>query len=157
MKITIIGAGAIGLLLASSLEGDNDVSLLVKKNKSSKFISKGLWIEKANQRKEIKVKIVTEIEELDKKSAFITVGAKIMLDKNSPYLNSAVINKGSNAGIKLGMPVLSKGHLAGRSVEVNFLSSSAQKCKRIRKTMFYFFPHYKKSCNITFFIFNIFF
>ena len=63
MKITIIGAGAIGLLLASSLEGDNEVSLLVKKNKSSKFISKGLWIEKANQRKEIKAKIVTEIED----------------------------------------------------------------------------------------------
>ena len=68
-------------------------------------------------------KKLQEVVELDKKSAFITVGAKIMLDKNSPYLNSAVINKGSNAGIKLGMPVLSKGHLAGRIVEVNFLSS----------------------------------
>ena len=46
-----------------------------------------------------------------------------MLDKNSPYLNSAIINKGRNAGIKLGMPVLSKGNLAGRVVEVNFISS----------------------------------
>jgi len=46
-----------------------------------------------------------------------------MMDKNSPYLNSAIINKGSNSGIKLGMPVLSKGHLVGRIVEVNFLSS----------------------------------
>ena len=46
-----------------------------------------------------------------------------MLDKNSPYLNSAIINKGTNSGIKLGMPVLSKGHLVGRIVEVNYLSS----------------------------------
>ena len=46
-----------------------------------------------------------------------------MLDKNSPYLNSAIINKGSNVGIKLGMPVLSKGHLVGRIVEVNYISS----------------------------------
>ena len=46
-----------------------------------------------------------------------------MLDKNSPYLNSVIINKGSNAGIKLGMPVLSKGHLVGRIVEVNYISS----------------------------------
>ena len=68
-------------------------------------------------------KKLQEIVQLDKKSAFVTVGAKIMLDKNSPYLNSAIINKGSNSGIKLGMPVLSKGYLAGRIVEVNFLSS----------------------------------
>ena len=68
-------------------------------------------------------KKLQEIVQLDKKSAFITVGAKIMLDKNSPYLNSAVINKGSNSDIKLGMPVLSKGHMVGRIVEVNFLSS----------------------------------
>ena len=64
-----------------------------------------------------------EVLELDKTTAYSTVGAKIMLDKNSPYLNSAIINKGLNAGIKLGMPVLSKGHLIGRIVEVNYISS----------------------------------
>ena len=68
-------------------------------------------------------KQLQEILGLDKKLAFRTVGAKIMLDKNSPYLNSAIINKGSNSGIKLGMPVLSKGHLVGRIVEVNYISS----------------------------------
>ncbi len=47
----------------------------------------------------------------------------MILDKNSPYLNSIVINKGSNAGIKLGMPVLNEGNLVGRIVEVNFISS----------------------------------
>ena len=49
--------------------------------------------------------------------------AKVLLDKNSPYLNSVIINKGSNVGIKLGMPVLSKGNLVGRIVEVNYISS----------------------------------
>ena len=68
-------------------------------------------------------KQLQEVVQLDKKSAFTTVGAKIMLDKNSPYLNSAIINKGSNVGIKLGMPVLSKSHLIGRIVEVNYISS----------------------------------
>jgi len=68
-------------------------------------------------------KQLQEVVELDKKLAFTTVGAKIMLDKNSPYLNSAIINKGYNAGIKLGMPVLSKGHLVGRIVEVNYISA----------------------------------
>ena len=64
-----------------------------------------------------------EVVQLDKKSAFTTVGAKIILDKNSPYLNSVIINKGSNVGIKLGMPVLSRGNLVGRIVEVNYISS----------------------------------
>jgi len=68
-------------------------------------------------------KQLQEVVQLDKKSSFTTIGAKIMLDKNSPYLKSAIINKGSNVGIKLGMPVLSKGHLVGKIVEVNFISS----------------------------------
>ena len=68
-------------------------------------------------------KQLQEVVQLDKKLSFTTVGAKIMFDKNSPYLNSAIINKGTNSGIKLGMAVLSKGHLVGRIVEVNFFSS----------------------------------
>ena len=68
-------------------------------------------------------KRLQEVVAIDKKSSFTTIGAKIMLDKNSPYLNSVIINKGSNAGIKKGMPVLSMGHLIGRIVEVNYISS----------------------------------
>ncbi len=68
-------------------------------------------------------KQLQEIVQIDKELAFTTVAARIMLDKDSPYLNSAVINKGTNVGIKLGMPVLSRGHLVGRIVEVNYISS----------------------------------
>ena len=64
-----------------------------------------------------------DVLELEKKSPYAVVNAKVILDKGSPYLNSVVINKGSNSGIKLGMPVLNKGYLAGRIVEVNFISS----------------------------------
>ena len=60
---------------------------------------------------------------MEKESAFTTISAKVMLDKNSPYLNSFVINKGTNSGIKLGMPVINKENLVGRIVEVNFFSS----------------------------------
>jgi rod shape-determining protein MreC len=49
--------------------------------------------------------------------------AKVMLDKESPFLKSLILNKGSNAGVRKGMPVLSKGYLIGRIVEVNFFSS----------------------------------
>ena len=46
-----------------------------------------------------------------------------MLDKKSPYLNSFVINSGTNKKIKNGMAVLNEGNFIGRIVDVNFFSS----------------------------------
>ena len=46
-----------------------------------------------------------------------------MLDKQSPYLNSFVINVGSNKGIKNGMAALDGKNFIGRIVDVNFFSS----------------------------------
>ena len=68
-------------------------------------------------------KRLQDIIQLEKKSAFTTIAARVILDKNSPYLNSVIINRGSGSRIKLGMPVLSEGNLVGRVVEVNFLSA----------------------------------
>jgi rod shape-determining protein MreC len=75
-----------------------------------------LYLQTANKR-------LQDIIQLEKKSAFTTIAAKVILDKNSPYLNSVIINRGSRSRIKLGMPVLSEGNLVGRVVEVNFLSA----------------------------------
>ena len=49
--------------------------------------------------------------------------AKVLLDKDSPYLKSIVINRGSKSGINKGMPVVDGNYLVGKLVEVNFLSS----------------------------------
>ena len=46
-----------------------------------------------------------------------------MLDKQSPYLNSFIINIGSNKNIKNGMAVLDGKNFVGRIVDVNFFSS----------------------------------
>ncbi len=51
------------------------------------------------------------------------VTAKVILDKDSPFLKSVVITKGLNAGIKKGMPVLHEQNLIGKIVEVNFFSA----------------------------------
>ncbi len=48
---------------------------------------------------------------------------RVLLDKESPYLKSVIINKGSKSGIKKGMPVKDRDFLVGRIVETNFLSS----------------------------------
>ena len=49
--------------------------------------------------------------------------AKVLLDKDSPYLKSIVINRGSKSGINKGMPVVDGNYLVGKIVEVNYLSS----------------------------------
>ena len=46
--------------------------------------------------------------------------SKIIIDTNSPYLKSFVINKGSRDGIKVGMVVLDQNYLVGKVIEVNF-------------------------------------
>ena len=46
-----------------------------------------------------------------------------MSDKQSPFLRSIVVNKGSKDGIKMGMAVLDKDYLVGKIVEVNFSTS----------------------------------
>jgi len=51
------------------------------------------------------------------------VSARVMLDKQSPFLNSFIINIGSNKGIKNGMAVLDGKNFIGRIVDVNFFSS----------------------------------
>ena len=49
--------------------------------------------------------------------------AKVLVDRNSPFLKSIIINKGSKEGIEKGMPVTKDNNLVGRVVETNFLSS----------------------------------
>ena len=72
MKITIIGPGSIGLLLASSLEKHNDVSVLVKKKHYDILNEKGLWIKKGMNQRKIRANVVTEI----KNSEIVIVAVK---------------------------------------------------------------------------------
>ena len=51
------------------------------------------------------------------------VYAKVFIDKNSPFLRSIVLNKGSKNNIKLGMVVLDGMYLIGKVVEVNYFTS----------------------------------
>ena len=51
------------------------------------------------------------------------VSSRVILDKQSPYLNSFIINSGSNRKIKNGMAVLDGKNFVGRIVDVNFFSS----------------------------------
>ena len=49
--------------------------------------------------------------------------AKVLIDKESPFLRSIIINKGSKNEIKKGMAVLYNNYLVGKVVEVNYATS----------------------------------
>ena len=49
--------------------------------------------------------------------------AKVLIDKNSPFLKSIIVNKGSKDDVKLGMAVLDQSYLVGKIVEVNYSTS----------------------------------
>jgi len=49
--------------------------------------------------------------------------AKVLLDKNSPFLKSLIVNKGSKDNLKIGMAVLDGPYLIGKIVEVNYATS----------------------------------
>ncbi len=51
--------------------------------------------------------------------------AKVLIDKNSPFLKSIIVSKGSKDNIKLGMAVLDKSYLVGKIVEVNYSTARA--------------------------------
>ncbi len=49
--------------------------------------------------------------------------AKVLIDRDSPYLKSIILNKGSRDKVKLGMAVLDDSYLVGKVIEVNFTNS----------------------------------
>ena len=49
--------------------------------------------------------------------------AKVLLDKESPFLRSIILNKGSKDKVKIGMAVLDGPYLVGKVVEVNYATS----------------------------------
>ena len=51
--------------------------------------------------------------------------AKVLIDKDSPFLKSIIVNKGSKDNVKLGMAVLDGNYLVGKIVEVNYSTSRA--------------------------------
>ena len=49
--------------------------------------------------------------------------AKIIVDHDSPFLKSIIINKGSKDGIKIGTNIYDQSYLVGRVIEVNYKTS----------------------------------
>ena len=51
--------------------------------------------------------------------------AKVLVDKDSPYLKSIILNKGSKNNVKIGMAIVDNSYLVGKIIEVNYTNSRA--------------------------------
>ena len=91
-----------------------------KKNKEelnelkSSNISREIW---EYENKELKELINDYVSSSDK------ILAKIIVDHDSPYLKSIIINKGSKDSIKIGTNIYDQSYLVGRVIEVNYKTS----------------------------------
>ena len=91
-----------------------------KSNKSelNKLQSKNISNEiTQNENKELKELINDYVSSSDK------ILAKIIVDHDSPFLKSIIINKGSKDNIKIGTNVYDQSYLVGRVIEVNYKTS----------------------------------
>ena len=102
----------------------NETAFAMKENKALKAELENL------KNKEFQVEFLKnqndslrKILESDVKIKGKSILAKVLLDKDSPFLKSIVINRGSKSGINKGMPVVDGNYLVGKIVEVNYLSS----------------------------------
>ncbi len=67
-----------------------------------------------NENKELKELINDYVSSSDK------ILAKIIVDHDSPFLKSIIINKGSKDNLKIGTNIYDQSYLVGRVIEVNF-------------------------------------
>jgi len=91
---------------------------LLTKNKLQELKSKDLE-KKITTFENVELKKLIDDYFVEDRQAF----AKVLIDKESPFLRSIVINKGSRNGVKAGMVVYDDVYLVGKVVEVNFLTS----------------------------------
>ena len=86
-----------------------DLSELKSKTISSEIIQ--------FENKELKELINDYVSSSDK------ILAKIIVDQDSPFLKSIIINKGSKDNIKIGTNIFDQSYLVGRVIEVNYKTS----------------------------------
>ncbi len=51
--------------------------------------------------------------------------AKVLIDRESPFLKSIILNKGTKDNVKMGMAIIDEVYLVGQIIEVNYMNSRA--------------------------------
>ena len=99
-----------------SLKKENEeLKKVIEKYKALELNLEYLTNENQNLKKVLNAENISNVSNI--------ILAKVLVDRNSPFLKSIIVNKGSKDGIEKGMPVTKDNNLVGRVVETNYLSS----------------------------------
>ena len=99
-----------------SLKKENEeLKKVIEKYKALELNLEYLTNENQNLKKVLNAENISNVSNI--------ILAKVLVDRNSPFLKSIIVNKGSKEGIEKGMPVTKDNNLVGRVVEINYLSS----------------------------------
>ena len=64
-------------------------------------------------------------ELIDESISSEEIFARVLIDRESPYLKSVVLNRGSKDNVKIGMAIMDRNYLVGQIIEVNYSNSRA--------------------------------
>jgi len=64
-------------------------------------------------------------ELIDESISTEEIFARVIIDRESPYLKSVVLNRGSKDNVKIGMAIMDRNYLVGQIIEVNYSNSRA--------------------------------
>jgi rod shape-determining protein MreC len=93
-------------------ENYKNIELELEKLRQKELMTKFLKMDNEKLRKLIDENINSE-----------EILAKVLIDKDSPFLKSIILNKGTRDRLKIGMAVVDGAYLIGKVIEVNFTSS----------------------------------
>ena len=91
-----------------------NIELELKNLKKEKLLNNFLKIENEKLRNLVNESVSSE-----------EILAKVLIDKESPFLKSIVLNKGSKDSVKIGMAIVDGVYLVGKVIEVNYTNSRA--------------------------------
>ena len=64
-------------------------------------------------------------ELIDESISSEEIFARVLIDRESPYLKSVVLNRGSKDNVRIGMAIMDRNYLVGQIIEVNYSNSRA--------------------------------
>ena len=91
--------------------------------------SKLIQVENSDEIKVLNNILIAENERLreliDESINSEEIFARVIIDRESPYLKSIVLNRGSKDNVKIGMAIMDRNYLVGQIIEVNYSNSRA--------------------------------
>ena len=113
---------------------ENQIKEIISKVKSHIYLYESYQKELIQVESSEEIKVLNNIlvaenkklrELIDESINSEDIFARVLIDRESPYLKSIVLNRGSKDNVKIGMAIMDRNYLVGQVIEVNYSNSRA--------------------------------